>query len=96
MPITIYRLKASCRNFRLHVSQITHLEAGLLLVSLLVTGGIWSFIELADEMLEGETRHIDEWIILVLRHPADLSDPLGPKWFEGMMRDITALGSIFF
>jgi undecaprenyl-diphosphatase len=68
----------------------------MLLSSLLVAGGIWSFIELADEVLEGETHNVDEWIILVFRNPADLTDPLGPEWIEGVMRDITALGSIAF
>ncbi len=96
MYVTNYRLKAFCRNFRLRVSQITQLEAGFLLLPPLIAGGIWSFIGLAEEMMEGETRHLDEWIILALRNPADLSDPLGPKWFEGMMHDITAMGSIFF
>ncbi len=65
-------------------------------MSLLVTGGVWGFIALAEEMQEGETHNIDKWIILALRNPADLSDPLGPKWFEGMMRDVTAMGSMFF
>ncbi len=74
---------------------MTFIDAGMLLVSLLVTGGILIFIELAEEVLEGETRDIDEWIILTFRNPVDLS-PLGPAWFAGMMRDITALGGIFF
>ena len=40
----------------------------------------------------GESREIDEWTILALRNPADKADPLGPKWFEELMRDFTALG----
>ncbi len=93
---SIHRLKTSWKQYRVRLARITSLETGVLLVSLLVAGGIWSFIELAEEVMEGETRHIDKWIILAFRNPADLSDPLGPKWFEGMMRDITALGSMFF
>lgn len=96
MNISIHNLKASCRHYRHRLSQITPLESGMLLASLLVAGGIWSFIELADEVLEGEIHHIDEWIILAFRNPADLTDPLGPEWLEGVMRDITALGSIAF
>ena len=32
-------------------------------------------------------------ILLFFRHSTDLSDPIGPLWFEEMMRDMTALGS---
>ena len=96
MQISIDRLKATYRNFKLLLSRIKPLEAGILLAMLLVVGGIWSFIALVDEMLEGEIRDLDVLIIEAFRNPADLSDPLGPKWFEGMMRDITALGSVFF
>jgi len=35
----------------------------------------------------------DEWLILALRTPGNLADPIGPRWFEEMMRDFTALGS---
>ena len=66
----------------------------MLLTSLLVAGGVWGFIELADAVLEGETRHIDEWIILKMRNPVDRSDPKGPEWFEEVIRDFSALGSI--
>src|SRR5690606_2276373 len=72
------------------------IESGMLVISLLVAGGVWSFVELAEDVLEGDTRQIDEWIMLLLRNPEDLSDPLGPLWFEEMMRDITAFGSIIF
>lgn len=74
------------------LSSIPSLELWLLSVALLVTGGIWAFIELADEVFEGDTRKLDETILLSLRNPADLSDPLGPPWFEELMRDLTALG----
>gem|GEM_PF-1952692 len=53
----IQNLKSS-----LVISRITSLELGMLIILLLVTTGIWGFIELADEVLEGETRRIDEWL----------------------------------
>jgi undecaprenyl-diphosphatase len=77
-----------------HLARIRSFELGMLIILLLVTTGIWAFIELADEVLEGETRRIDEWIILAMRSSADLSDPLGPAWLEEVMRDVTALGGI--
>ncbi|RJG04355.1 phosphatase PAP2 family protein [Noviherbaspirillum sedimenti] len=51
------------------------------------------FSELADEVSEGETRAFDEAVLLAFRNPQNLSDPLGPRWLEEMMRDFTALGS---
>lgn len=60
----------------------------------LIFGGIWAFAKLADEVLEGETHDFDTAVILALRQPDDLSDPIGPRWFEEMMRDMTALGGV--
>jgi undecaprenyl-diphosphatase len=67
-------------------------ESGLLIVPGLAAGAFWAFIELADDMLEGDTRQVDEAVLLALRH-GDPSNPWGPRWFEEMMRDFTALGS---
>src|SRR5688500_5659910 len=67
-----------------------HLHAVFWLATLL--GGTWVFVELADEVTEGETRQLDENILLALRNPGDLSDPIGPGWVEEMGRDFTALG----
>jgi undecaprenyl-diphosphatase len=61
---------------------------------LLVATAVWGFIELADEVIEGETRAMDRAILLALRNPHDLSDPLGPKWLEELFRDFTALGGV--
>lgn len=67
-------------------------ELALLTALGLLAGGAWAFLELADEVLEGTTRTYDEWMVLALRNPADLSDPLGPRWVEELGRDVTALG----
>ena len=53
---------------------------------------LWAFMEIADEMLEGETHAVDTAILLWFRSATDSSDPIGPIWFEEAMRDITALG----
>jgi len=66
----------------------------ILILIALIFGGVWIFAELADEVLEGETHAFDTAIILALRHPGDLTDPLGPDWLEEMMRDFTALGGV--
>jgi undecaprenyl-diphosphatase len=59
-------------------------------------GAIWAFIELSDEVIEGETTTLDESILLLLRNASDPTDPLGPLWLEEMMRDFTGLGGVGF
>lgn len=55
-------------------------------------GGAWGFIEVADDVTDGETHRIDTLLLLALRNPADHGDLLGPGWVEEMGRDFTALG----
>jgi len=52
---------------------------------------ILAFIEIADEVGEGEARWFDEGVLLALR-TADPADPIGPRWLEASVMDITALG----
>lgn len=68
-------------------------EASVLVALLLAAGAIWLFVEVADDVLEGETRAVDERLMLMLRTPADTGDPLGPAWVEELARDVTAIGS---
>jgi undecaprenyl-diphosphatase len=56
--------------------------------------GVWMFVALADEVLEGDSHAADRTILLWFRTAGDLSDPLGPGWLEEMVRDFTALGGI--
>ncbi len=65
-----------------------------LAIVVLIAGSIWFFVELADEVLEGETHTFDRRILLVMRDADDVSEPWGPEWFEEMCRDLTALGGI--
>lgn len=68
------------------------LELRLLLAVLLLGTLAWTFIELAEEVVEGDTRAIDEALLLGLRTAADPAVPIGPEWLQVVMRDITALG----
>ncbi len=63
--------------------------AGFLGLALLLL----AFIEIADEITEGEgeVRWFDEGLLLALR-TADPTDPIGPRWFELWVVDISALG----
>ena len=67
-------------------------EPVLLTLIILSAGGVWVFVELAQYVTEGDSREFDEWMILSLRNPMDKADPWGPRWFEEVMRDFTALG----
>lgn len=51
------------------------------------------FVLIAGSVSEGELKTFDEGIMLSLRTAQDVSDPIGPKWFEEGVRDVTALGS---
>lgn len=57
-----------------------------------LTAALWAFLAIADEVGEGETRATDERILLALRTPGAPDDPVGPRWLEEAMRDVTALG----
>lgn len=70
-------------------------EVGPLVALLCLSTLGYGFFALAHEVGEGSTEVLDRRILLALRNPADLSDPIGPRWLEETMRDITGLGSVF-
>lgn len=65
-----------------------------IVVLLLIAVAVWIFLEIADDVLEGETRRFDEGVMLAFRSPADTSDPIGATWVEELARDVTGLGSV--
>ncbi len=67
-------------------------ERSLLVLMILFASALWGFSELAEAVMDGETHAFDERLLLAFRNPADLSDPVGPGWFEEVMRDFTSLG----
>jgi undecaprenyl-diphosphatase len=66
---------------RLSVVAAAWLAAGLAFSAFV----IWAFIELADEVVEGESRAFDKAVLLWIHSTF-------PGWLEGPMRIITALG----
>ncbi|KAA2235152.1 phosphatase PAP2 family protein [Salinarimonas soli] len=67
-------------------------EIGVLVVIALAAAAMLLFLTLVDAVTDARAIPFDRAIILALRNPADLSDPIGPLWFEEVARDITALG----
>jgi len=69
-------------------------EVGVLLALLAITAGAWAFIELASEVLEGDTQTFDEWVVRSMRQANDPSLAIGSSTLTEIARDITALGSV--
>lgn len=78
-------------DFRHHLGRP---EFALLGALCIVAAIILGFGLLAEEVLEGDTGGLDREILLALRNPADLADPLGPAWLERVAADLTALGGV--
>jgi undecaprenyl-diphosphatase len=71
---------------------LKRLESRALLLVVGFAAAIWGYLNNASEVGEGETTALDRRLLLALRNPADLSDPIGSRSFEEAMRDVTALG----
>jgi undecaprenyl-diphosphatase len=69
-------------------------ELSIVTSLLVVAGGIWLFLGIAEEVHERELETIDRQILLLFRDPADPAATVGPAWLEEAMRDLTALGSV--
>lgn len=67
-------------------------EIGLVMALALLAAAMLVFLLLVDAVRDARDLRLDRSILLALRNPADLSDPIGPAWFEEVARDITALG----
>ncbi len=75
------------------LASVSRMERMTLATVAFAACALYAFVKVADEVMDHETGGLDRGILLALRDPANLSDPLGPPWFEEMMRDFTALGS---
>lgn len=69
-------------------------ELAALIAMLLIVGGTWMFIELADEVVEGETQSFDKDVVRMMRRADDPLKPIGPDWLGEVGRDLTAAGGM--
>lgn len=81
-------------RLRLGAARLRQIEWVPLVMLFLAALAVWGFVELADEVVEGEVEAFDRRVLLAMRTADDVSDPIGPLWFEELVRDITALGSL--
>lgn len=76
------------------VERLKGIEPLGLLVLGTVSGGVLVFQWLASEVLEGETKGVDDAVLLALRQPGDLARPIGFGWLSHAATDITSLGGV--
>jgi len=74
-------------------ARVARIEPLTLAAIILGAALLFGFAKLANLAGRGEAPPLDEWLIVSLRTPGNLADPIGPPWVEEMMRDFTALGS---
>ena len=82
------------KNIRSFWIRLIRTDAFTLAAIIVTIIAAWCFLEIADEVTEGETQPVDEWVVHSLRHANDPSNPIGPPWLEEAFRDLTALGGI--
>lgn len=70
------------------------MEFSVLLAGVIVAGGLWGFVEMAEVARDTTARAFDTDILLSFREAGRPDDPVGPPWLEEAVRDITGLGSM--
>ncbi|MFN3515483.1 MAG: phosphatase PAP2 family protein [Phenylobacterium sp.] len=73
--------------------EVASREVAAVLALFTVAVCAWVFLEIVDEVVEGETEGIDRRILLALRRGGGGHEPIGPRWLEMAAADVTALGS---
>jgi undecaprenyl-diphosphatase len=76
-----------------HIAARDRDELWLLLGTLVLLATALAVVNLAGEVLEGDTLEFDKRILSSLRKDDDPSQPIGPAWLEIAALDVTALGS---
>ena len=64
----------------------------MLLTAFVVVLTVYGFIELTEEMREGEMHQFDEWVLRLVRRTDDPALLIGPRWLAEAVTDFTALG----
>jgi undecaprenyl-diphosphatase len=87
-------LKNTSSNLASLLKRVSPAEKSTVFAAFLSAISLFAFVEIAEEVREGDTVAFDTMILLAFRDRANISDPLGPPWMEGIMRDFTALGGV--
>ena len=68
-------------------------ETATLLHLFLGAACAWLLVKSIPRIYKGRLEAIDHALLRALRHPGNLSVPIGPKWMPQVAKDVTALGS---
>lgn len=72
-----------------------HRQDSFILIGFLaVAAALFGFVQLASEVVEGDTSAFDKQVLRTLRTAADPAVPIGPSWLKTAMIDFTALGGV--
>lgn len=83
---------ASTNRLMLAIHWLWQRELPVLLAIFATFVSLFLFVLLTQLALQEQPHELDRYLLLLMRKPHDLSDPLGPPWLEEVGRDITALG----
>lgn len=75
-------------------ARLPSVEPRVLLTIALIGAALWLFVNIASEVVEGDTEAWDRALLLALRNAADPQLPWGPRWVQELARDFTALGGV--
>lgn len=73
--------------------RVARAEIAAVAAFLVMTLGILTFVELADDMREADGQAFDQAVLEAMR-PVDPTTPWGPDWLHEAAGDITSLGGI--
>jgi len=86
------KVRAGLQALKAHVAARDRTELMLLLGTLALLGIILVILNLAGEVLEGDTLEFDKRMLAALRKADNPAQPIGPAWLEMAAFDVTALG----
>jgi undecaprenyl-diphosphatase len=86
------KLHAGLQALKARVAARDRAELWLLLGTLALLGIVMVILNLAGEVLEGDTLEFDKRMLASLRKADNPAQPIGPAWLEMVAFDITALG----
>lgn len=66
----------------------------VVVIALIIAAFLLLFVELSEEVLEGETLGVDNFLLTAFRDPARTDQLIGPGWMLTTVQDISSLGGV--
>ncbi len=90
----VRRLATTARMYPRFLRLLRAADLRLLAALFVLVGAAWTFVVVADEVIEGDTLSFDERVVVFFRNPADPTHLFGPPIVTEAVRDLTALGGV--